>query len=330
MIDETISKPDPAPRLSYEQAADLVGAEVHRLLTTAPGPVRGYTAHLAGSRGKMIRTHTLLSCAEDREGKLHPNAVQFASAIEILHLATLVHDDIIDNADTRRGAATLQRRFGKRNAVICGDYLFCLALSQAGAVPNRGDYLEISLSDYAGRICMGELLQGQNSGNVNLSIPAYLRIISGKTAALFELSAYAGALLCADTPGELRRYMRLGHYLGMIFQLTDDCIDFEAPGDLAQKPVQSDYEHGVITLPLIHAFHREEALRSRAQKEHLPREELNRAVRKAGGLSFTKSVASRYYAKAIALLDSLDASEAKRERLTAILDRALGGLGQKS
>lgn len=329
MIDERVAKPEPAAFLSYEAAAEQVSTEVHRLLTSSPGPVRRYTSHLAQSRGKMIRTQTLLVCAEDREGRVHPNAVKFASAIEILHLATLVHDDIIDNADTRRGLPTLQRRFGKHNAVICGDYLFCLALNQAGSIPNREEYLEATLPNYASRICMGELLQGQNSGNVNLSVPAYLRIVSGKTAALFELSAYAGALLCNDASEELRRYMRLGHYLGMIFQFTDDCIDFEASGDLAQKPVQSDYEHGVITLPLIYAFSRKEDLRSLARADLLSRAKLNEAVFKSGGLSFTKSLARRYFSKAMTILDELNVSDLKRERLTAIFSRALGGLGQK-
>lgn len=330
MIDELVSKSEGVALLSYSEAVDQVNSEVFRLLTTAPAPVRAYTSHLAQSRGKMIRTHTLLSCAEDREGKLHPNAVKFASAIEILHLATLVHDDVIDNADTRRGFSTLQRRFGKRNAVICGDYLLCTALAQAGSIPNKGDYLDVSLPDYVSRICMGELLQGQNNWNVNLSVPSYLRIISGKTAALFELSAYAGGLLCPDTPEELRRYMRLGHYLGMIFQLTDDCIDFEAPKDLAKKPVQSDYEHGVITLPLIHAFRSEEDFRSRAREKNLTRSELNRVVRETGGLSFTKSIAQRYFAKAMTILETLSASEAKRARLESILGSALGGIKQKA
>lgn len=324
MIDKNIR--ETVQFLSYEEAAEQVRAEIERLLTTSPRPVREYTSHLAQSWGKMIRAHSLLSCAEDTEGRIHSNAVKFASAIEILHLATLVHDDIIDSAVTRRGFATLQHKFGKRNAVICGDYLLCLALQQAGSVPDKTDYLEMKFPEYMNRICFGELMQNQNNGNLNLSTYRYLKIIAGKTAALFELSAYAGAVVCKDACEEIRHYMRLGHYMGMIFQLTDDCIDFESPESLAKKPVQSDFEQGVITLPLIHAFKHQGHLRQQAADNRISRSNINQAVWETGGLSFTRTMARRYYNKAVALLDTFNATSEKKERLIKIFDKACKGL----
>lgn len=326
MINENVQTAEAIRFLSFEEAAAQVRAEVERLLTTSPKAIREYTSHLAQSWGKLIRTYALLACAEDTEGQIHPNAVKFASAIEILHLATLVHDDVIDNADMRRGLITLQKKFGKRSAVICGDYLLCLALRQASAVPSKAEYMELDIPDYMSRICMGELNQHKNNRNVYLSEYGYLKIIAGKTAALFELALYAGALVCKDAAGELKRYMRLGHFLGMIFQLTDDCIDFEAPKQVAKKPVQSDFEQGVITLPLIHAFDQRGELRSRAEAEPVSRAELNQAVGETGGLTFTRMVSKRYYEKALRILETLDASVQKKERLKELLSKACYGL----
>ena len=180
-----------------------------------------------------------------------------AAAIEILHLATLVHDDVIDNADLRRGEPTLQKKYGKRTAVICGDYLVCMAMKLAASTSQKSDmeeYEQLDMPDYMSRVCLGELNQHINNGNIDLTVRQYLRIISGKTAALFEASFFTGAVLVEKDLKQVKKYARLGRYIGMIFQLTDDCMDFEETEETAQKPVQSDYEQNVITLPLIHAF----------------------------------------------------------------------------
>lgn len=326
MISEHVDTTLSVKLISYEEAFEQVRGEVVRLLTAAPQPVRGYTEHLAQSSGKLIRASSVLVCAENREGLIHPDAVKFASAIEILHLATLVHDDIIDDAGLRRGVVTLHKKFGRHPAVICGDYLFCLALRQASSVPDRKDYLDFELPDYMGRICLGELRQDQNARNMALSAYSYLRIISGKTAALFEASFYAGAAVCREAADELKKYRRLGRLAGMIFQLTDDCIDYEAPERLAKKPVQSDYEQGVVTLPLIHAFGKRADLREKAAAGKADREEISRAVAETDGLKYTRSVSKRYYDKALRIIGVLDASAAKREQLQSILDKAFRGL----
>lgn len=326
MISENVQTIDSPAFLTYEEAVEGVKGEMERLLTTSPKVVRDYTRHLALSWGKLIRAYALLACAESREGLIHPNAVKFASAIELLHLATLVHDDVIDNSNMRRGMVTLQKKFGKRSAVICGDYLFCMAMRQAAAVQNKRDYIDLDMPDYMSRICLGELSQNQNNRNVYLSEYHYLKIIAGKTAALFEASYYAGAVVCKDAEEELKHYARLGHLVGMIFQLTDDCIDFEAPEQLAKKPVQSDFEQGVITLPLIYAFEQRTDLREKAKTEQLSRDEINQAVAETGGLNFTRLVSKRYYEKALKIIQELNASETKKERLKFILDKAYRGL----
>lgn len=326
MINENVLENAAVDFLTFQRATELVKDEVGRLLTASPRVVRTYTQHLTLSWGKFIRASSLFACAEDRDGLIHPNAIKFASAIEILHLATLVHDDVIDNAKLRRGVVTLHKKYGRKAAVICGDYLFCLALQQASSVSNRKDYIDFEMPDYMSRICLGELKQSQNNNNLDLTVFNYLKIISGKTAALFESSFYAGAILCEEAKNEISHYVHLGHYIGMIFQLTDDCIDFEAPQHLAKKPVQSDFEQGVITLPLIYAFQKRNAFREKARASEVSRAEINTAVFETGGLSYTRMVSKKYYDKALNIIQNLNAAEGKKERLKSILDKAYNGL----
>lgn len=324
MTNDTIANRNQVGYLDYDKALALVREEMDRLFTTAPMIVRKYTEHLKASSGKFIRAVSLLTCAEGEDGLIHPHAVKFAAAIEILHLATLVHDDIIDNANIRRGNLTLQKKYGKRTAVICGDYLFCVALRLAASVSDKQKYIQLDMHDYMSRVCLGELNQHEQNGYLNLTVHQYLRIISGKTAALFEASFYAGAILCEDNKAITYKYMRLGRYIGMIFQMTDDCMDFETTEKIAKKPVQSDFEQGVITLPLIHAFKKMAGLKEKAQSRDLTREDINTAVAKTGGLNYTRMVSRKYYDKSMQIINELSLNIQKRNRLVAILDKAFG------
>lgn len=312
-------------KYDYEGAFEQVKYEVDRLLSSSPLIIRSYTKHLALSMGKFIRAVSVITCAMDGEGQIGERAVKMAAAIEIMHLATLVHDDVIDNADLRRGEMTLQKKFGKRTAVICGDYLVCMAMKLAASVSEQSDqedFMRLEMPDYMGRVCLGELNQHVNNGNIDLTVHQYLRIISGKTAALFEASFFTGAALAEKEPQTVKKYARLGHHIGMIFQLTDDCMDFEETEETAKKPVQSDYEQNVITLPLIYAFKRMTDFKENAGRRSLTRNEINEAVQKTGGLNYTRLVAQKYYLKAQKLIDELSVAEEKDRRLRLILDKA--------
>ncbi len=317
-----ILKLDEDNGIKYEEALGLVKAELEHTLSKSPLIIREYTKHLLTSQGKFIRAISVITAAEDANGMVPPDAILLAAAIEIVHLASLVHDDIIDNADLRRGNVTLQKKYGKRTAVICGDYLLSIALRMAASCKHKRDYLDLELHDYVGKVCLGELNQHINNNNINLSIYQYFKIISGKTAALFEASFLAGAITAGVRGKELNRYRQLGYEIGMIFQLTDDCMDFENTRAEAEKPVQSDYEQGVITLPLIHAFDQLDAFKEKAVREGVSRQEINEAVAKTGGLSFTRLVVKKYYNKAMKLVDALEASDIKKEKLTYILKKA--------
>ncbi|MBP1754330.1 MAG: Polyprenyl synthetase [Firmicutes bacterium] len=305
-----------------EEALELVKQEIDRTLYKSPVIIRDYTRHLMSSKGKFIRATSVIICAEDEQGRVHKNAVMIAAAIEILHLATLVHDDIIDNAELRRGEVTLQKKYGKRTAVICGDYLLSAALRMAASIENKKDYLDLLLPDYVGKVCLGELNQHINNGNIDLSIYRYLKIISGKTAALFEASFFAGAIFSGVNEAEAKKYRRLGYYIGMIFQLTDDCIDFEETVEGANKPVQSDYEQGVITLPLIHALSNLSDFKSQAKAGTITRNDINAAVIKTGGIRFTRIMVDKFYNKSMKIIDELSLSSVKKDQLIDVLKKA--------
>jgi len=312
-------------KFNYENAFQQVKYEVDSMLSASPMVIRNYTKHLAASMGKFIRAASVITCGMDSEGQIGESAVKMAAAIELMHLATLVHDDVIDNADLRRGELTLQKKYGQKTAVICGDYLVCMAMKLAASASEKTDteeLMKLEIPDYMGRVCLGELNQHINNGNIDLSVHQYLKIISGKTAALFEASFFTGAALAEKDRQIVKKYAKLGHNIGMIFQLTDDCMDFEETTETAKKPVQSDYEQNVITLPLIHAFRNLADLKTKARNRDLSRSEINLAVKTAGGLSYTRLLAQKYYDKSVRLIDELHAAETKKRELKRILDKA--------
>lgn len=288
--------------------------------------MRALARHLAKARGKNIRAFALLACAQDAEGLVSYDAVRLAVAVEFLHLATLVHDDVIDDAETRRGIASVQMRFGKRPAVICGDYLFCLALQAAAEIEaETAPSLKSLLPDYMTRICLGEMRQNLNFRNFALTKNQYFKIIAGKTAALFEASFFGGFVLSGEDKSGENLYKELGHCVGMIFQLTDDCADYEHNYKQTKKPVMSDYEQGVVTLPLICALQADKTLQEKASAGAAAAE-IVAAVRKSGGLQHTRKVIRKYYKRARQIIDALDAKDEKRRNLSMILARSLNGI----
>jgi len=311
--------------IPFDASLDLAKTLMDGALSTTPAPFRPRTEYLTQAPGKFLRAYALLTCAEEESG-VRPSAAKAAAAVELLHLATLIHDDVIDNAGTRRGLKTLMKKFGARQAVITGDYIFCLALRLASeAAMNEDRDLTEELPRIMETICMGELLQSINHRNFALSGNGYLRIIAGKTAALFEGCFFAGAMLGETSRPEAREYARIGWHLGMIFQLTDDCMDYESTAEQAKKPVLSDFEQGVVTLPLIVAMNKKPDIRNRACAGNISKEEIRQSVLENDGLTFTRHISRLYYHRAMRLLDGISAPARKKEKLGELLFQAMVG-----
>lgn len=297
---------------------DEVNAEVDRLLSTSPLVIRKYTKHLATAKGKGVRALSVLVSALDEDDNIDQDAIHFATSIEILHLATLVHDDVMDDADTRRGVITLHKKYGKKTAVICGDYLLALSMHHLNQISDKEKYIDFQIPAFMLDIALGELSQHINNGNLDLTMPEYLEIIRGKTAKLFEASFYAGIITHNHDEATIDRYRKFGDLLGLMFQITDDCIDFESSRDEALKPVQSDFEQGVMTLPLIYAFEQDPSLK----KKRLSRDLVNKIVEKFDGVSFAKKQVDKYYNQALSILDELEMTDLKRECMLEVLEMA--------
>ena len=312
-------------KVHIDEAVQLTGELLTKTLENTPKIVSDITKHLAKTQGKGIRTLVLLNCAMDSESYVSHEAIRATSAIEIFHMATLVHDDVIDDAPLRRGIQSIQNRFGKKQAVICGDYLLCVAFSLVNDIYESYSDVVPDFSKAMARVCLGELNQYKNNSNVDLGIWEYFRIISGKTAALFYLSAYTGAVIGGSDKKEAKNIARYGQYLGMVFQIIDDCKDYEFDESEALKPVKNDLAESVITLPLILAILKEPSLRIASKKALESKEgiaDIIKSVCRLGGTEEAKDIAAKYCKKAEKILERLD-NPKKREALSVILQKAL-------
>lgn len=309
-------------KISLEQAYVYSSRYVTEILRKNHGILGQAVNYLADASGKGVRAKLLLECAVDKHKQVPLDACKAAAAIEIFHMATLVHDDVIDDADTRRGIPSVQSKFGRKQAVIIGDYLLALSFSLLSEIERERlteDYVDVltGFVSMTKRICIGEYHQLVHSYDTNIEYKDYYRTISGKTAALFWIAAYMGAALGGDGEQEARKTARFGQVVGFVFQILDDCKDYELTETQALKPVRRDLKDGVITLPLIIAMAKEKTLRedvSRVFDGTLPAAAIIEQVKQSGGLAESRALSRTYFIKATKLLDKLD-NEVKRSVL---------------
>jgi heptaprenyl diphosphate synthase len=312
-----------------KEALLLSNEQVQKVLCAPVPGLCDMTSYLAQSTGKSMRSLILLNAAANSENKAHDDAIKAAAGIELLHMATLIHDDVMDNADMRRGIPALHQKFGTKNAVICGDYLLSQSMLMfAGIDTKRLENIDehLTLVSYISRalagVCRGEYMQHANSGNLDMSLLRYLKIISGKTAALFSVAAYVGAIIGEESPEIAHELRRFGRFAGMAFQIVDDCNDYELTEMQAQKPVGNDIKNGVITLPLVLALRKNPELHVFAKEIMLTQkntEDFVQSVRNSGGSGAARNVAGRYVKWASDTLKNV--SPAKSEALLHILQR---------
>lgn len=277
---------------------------------------------LIASGGKMLRPAFVIMAAHF--GKSRKKIYTLAAVMELLHMATLVHDDIIDCSELRRGKKTIQAKYGQSYAVFIGDFLFtrCFKLlSDDTSVKNMK-----SISDVISRICIGEIEQFSAYYDMEFSPRRYLRRISAKTAALFALSFYIGAAESGCSKDYIKKLARIGYDIGMAFQIIDDILDYEGSEELLGKPQGNDLKQGNFTIPLIYAMKTGNAeLESLVSRKDYTEEEIRtiiRLVKECGGLERAKSLAAKYTDRAFAVIDQLNASE-NREVLREVTQRLL-------
>ena len=267
------------------------------------------------ANGKMLRPGLLLLAAMFGGERAGEERVQrLAAAVEMMHVATLVHDDIIDDTDTRRGRVTAHRRYGKRKAVLIGDFLFSRAFVLASGATAVGNAR--NLSEVVSLICSSEIAQSEDLFRPEITLRRYLRRIAGKTAMLFALSGYLGAVEGGGPERLDERFMRIGYDLGMGFQIIDDILDFTASPLVLGKPVGSDLKEGVFTLPLICALRRDDGtLRDMLRRKPYSERAVKRItarIEESGGLAEAREAAARYTRRAEREIGNLPDGEPRR------------------
>jgi octaprenyl-diphosphate synthase len=204
--------------------------------------------YVLSSGGKRIRpvllvlSARLCGCADQRMYDL-------TTVIEFIHTATLLHDDVMDNADLRRGNPTVHSLWGNEISILIGDYLYAKAMSLALA--DKDHLVMKTVSDVTVEMAKGQVIETLKQRDLGISEAEYYRIIALKTASLFAASCKIGAIIGGIPQEERARVEAFGHHLGMAFQMADDTLDFVSPADKLGKPVNNDLKEGKITLPII-------------------------------------------------------------------------------
>lgn len=209
--------------------------------------------YLHSSGGKRLRPILVLLCAR-LFGDAGRAAVRMAAVVEMIHAATLVHDDVIDYADTRRGRPSTNAVWGNHTSVLAGDWLYMQAFQIA--LEERNFTVLDLLIGLTQRMVEGELLQLERIGRIEVSEADYMELVDRKTASLFSACAQLGAIFGRAGESEISRLGDFAWNLGMAFQLVDDVLDFTAEEEVLGKPVGSDLREGKVTLPLIYALER--------------------------------------------------------------------------
>ena len=274
--------------------------------------MREVAHYVCGLRGKMLRPAMVCLTAKafgyDSEEGHH---ARLGASLELFHVATLLHDDVIDNASLRRGRATVNAKWGNDVAILFADYLYASSFDHALAVL-RPEVVQV-LSKTTQKMTEGEMYQIEKRGDW-LSVEDYFSIIRSKTAYLFSACSGLGAMLAQQSPEVVQRMFEFGLNFGMAFQITDDALDYEAQGDAWGKRVGADLAEGKQTLPLLHTLRQASAADREALLKCLNNgrdfETVHGLVKQYNGIDFSLERAGEYTRHALEILDSLEENEA--------------------
>lgn len=237
-----------------------VEAEIAKHMQSAADLIPAITDHLIGAGGKRLRPLLTLSAAQI-SGYGGKDDITMAAAVEYMHTATLLHDDVVDDSDMRRGKKTARTIWGNQASVLVGDFLLGQAFRMMVAAKSLRA-LEI-LSRAAAVIAEGEVMQLAAMNQPQTGEDKYLQIIDAKTAALFAAASEVGGVIAGADTSEIEALSAYGRNLGIAFQLIDDALDYGSAGQVLGKNVGEDFREGKVTLPVILAYHRgDEAART--------------------------------------------------------------------
>lgn len=284
--------------------------------------------HLIASGGKRIRP-VLLILAGKLFNQNNQNCYNLAAAVELIHSATLLHDDVVDTSQIRRGKKTANAIWDNKPSILVGDYLFSIAF-QLMVLSKNLAVLDL-LAKASSTMADGEVMQLENSSDIHLSKEKYFDIIFGKTAVLFSASCEAPALINGGSSEEIRALREFGKNLGNIFQILDDVLDYSATEEVLGKDVGNDFFEGKVTLPIILTL--EKASENdrkiiadlfaknlmQAQRNFDDFKTILQIIEKYNGLEMAKNLARQQHQMAIKNLE-IFANSAAKENLITVLE----------
>lgn len=292
--------------LLFKNLRQLVGAK-HPILYAA-------AEHLFGAGGKRIRPAIvlLLARAISPGSDILPQHRRLAEITEMIHTASLVHDDVVDESDVRRGVPTVHSSFGNRIAVLAGDFLFA---QSSWYLANLDNLMVVKLlSQVIMDLAEGEIQQGLNRFDTDLSFADYLDKSYYKTASLIANSAKSVGVLSGLSEHQLDNFYQYGRNLGLAFQVVDDVLDFTGSAEVLGKPACSDMRSGNLTAPVLYALEEKPQLAGLIEREFSEEEDFEHAVdlvHESNGIARSRALAQQHVDQAIACLQDLPVSESQ-------------------
>lgn len=293
----------------------IIEEELERSIQSQEKTLNEAYVHTLKAGGKRIRPVFVLLGGMFGDYDIH-SLKNIAVPLELIHMGSLVHDDVIDDAEIRRGKSTIKSKWDNLVAMYTGDYIFAKAIEISSYFNNPEVHRILSYAMV--EMCIGEVEQIREQYSLNQNLRTYLRRIKRKTALLIAISCQLGAV-CAKAPKNVQKMLfRFGYYVGMSFQITDDILDFVATEEELGKPAGSDLLQGNITLPALYTIATNEEAR-RTIKEmfaspFITEEEMRpilEMVKNSGGIEFSTSVSDKYLQKAYKQLEMLPDNPAK-------------------
>lgn len=302
---------------AYRDELDGVERQVRSNLDSNVALVNTVAAHILNSGGKRVRPLLLLLSARlcGYGGREHH---QLGSLIEFIHTATLLHDDVVDEAAIRRGRSTARKVWGNQISVLVGDYLYSKAMALIVEFHSHG--MNEVLSEACTKMAEGEVLQLYHHGNPAMPESDYLTIVEHKTAGLMAAACRMGAILADASEDKQAALYRFGQYVGIAFQVADDTLDYIADGTRLGKTIGQDLREGKATLPLLHLLghcgeHDRTMIKERMETRTLDPQELDRILtlmHEHGSLAYAMDRARTYIAAAKHELNAFEDSTARR------------------
>lgn len=292
----------------------LAEEEFGRRISDASPVVASIGRYLRDGGGKRVRPALLLLSAKLIRGPLAPSAIRMATVMEMLHSATLVHDDIIDEARVRRGRLSVNAKWGSDVTVLMGDWLYMTAFDMTLKERNF-DLLDV-LTSMTRLMTEGEIIQLTLIGNSHITEEQHMDIVRRKTAYMFSACSEVGAVVAGGSARERQALASYGLSVGIAFQLTDDLLDFVSTEDKLGKPVANDLREGKLTLPLIYMLegdqqHREmvETIIRERGFQSIKRDTMLETLRETGAIERARAAANRYARQAARALDIFPPSQ---------------------